>query len=153
MKSFLLLFACLFLGGCAADKSSFSYQNPKNIPDTVFLLERAREIEKKDFENIQLETLAQNELSSHHLVVIRDREPLHYHATHDAWALVIKGKGEFFLGDKWTRFHPGVSFFIPRGVHHQAVSSGKEPLAAFAIFTPPYDGRDMVPVRENNPTE
>jgi mannose-6-phosphate isomerase-like protein (cupin superfamily) len=117
-------------------------------PELVSLLEKTSAIEEKDFENIAMETLAKNNLSSHHLVVVREREPLHYHAEHDGWALVIKGEADFLLGEEWMVLRPGRSVYIPRGVRHKAIRRGPEAIAAFVVFTPPYDGSDMVLVRE-----
>ena len=147
---FLFIFF-IFLAGCHSSPPSYSYFNPK-LPEeashSFSLLAKVAQIEKQDFPNIRIETLAKDKLSSHHLVVIREQEPLHYHAKHDAWALVLKGEADFILGDNRIRLVPGSAVYIPRGVHHQATRRGKGALAAFVIFTPPYDGKDMVPVEK-----
>lgn len=146
LKIFLLF---LLFTSCARAGSRPLYYHPEfTKKDPVSLIERVQEIEREDFDNIRLETIAKNKLSTHHLVVIRDAEPLHYHAKHDGWAMVLKGKGEFILGEKRFQIHPGAGFYIPRKVPHQAIRRGREPLAAFVIFTPPYDGKDTVPVHK-----
>lgn len=142
------IFLFSLIAGCASKGLPHYYHPEFTKQDPLSLLEKAEEIEKKDFDNIQLETIAQNELSSHHLVVIKKEEPLHYHATHSGWAVVLKGKGEFVLGDRSLQIRPGFSVYIPQGVRHKAARRGKEALAAFVIFTPPYDGKDTVPVEE-----
>jgi len=146
---FLPLFPLVFIvwlgPGCASQKQDFPYYHPAvNSERPVSLLSRVLEIERMEFENIHLETVAQDRLSSQHLVVIRKEEPRHYHAEHDLWVTVLKGEGEFWL--EGTRFpiHPGSSIFIPRGGRHRATNEGKTSLAAFVIATPPYDGRDTV---------
>lgn len=121
---------------------------PAGSPEPAALLARVSEIEKEDFENIRLQTLAENELSSHHLVVIRKEEPLHIHKTHDVWAMVLQGEGSFRLREKTYGLRPGASFFVPRGTAHGARNGGEKPLAVFAILTPPFDGKDTVPVTE-----
>ena len=145
------VFLFLLLSGCASASSPTpSYYHPeftRQVP--VSLLEKVSEIEKQDFDNIKLETLARNRLSSHHLVVIKRAEPLHYHAKHDGWAIVLKGTGTFLLGDRMFEVHPGASFYIPRRMPHRAIREGKEPLAAFVIFTPPFDGKDTVPIEDS----
>ncbi len=151
LKAGLLLAACLLAGCVSAALRPFYYHPEFTKQDPLPLLEKMKEIEKQDFDNIRLETIAENDLSSHHLVVIRKAEPLHYHATHDAWALVLKGKGDFLLGEKGEKalaLRPGSSVYIPRGMRHKATRRGKTSLAAFVIFTPPYDGKDIVPVEE-----
>lgn len=144
-----LLLAVCFLFGCASGGYRFSYYHPEfTKQDPIALLEKVKEIEKQNFDNIHLETIATNELSSHHLVVVKRAEPLHYHAHHDGWAICLKGEGEFVLGDKKFSIHPGSSVYIPSGIRHRAIRHGKEPIAAFVIFTPPYDGKDTIPVEE-----
>lgn len=139
---------CL-LAGCLSARHGPSYFHPEfTKQDPVSLLERVEEIENQDFDNLHLETIAENNLSSHHLVVVRKEEPLHYHASHDAWAFVLKGEGDFLLGEKTLALHPGSSVYIPRGIRHKATARGVESLAAFVIFTPPYDGKDTIPVEE-----
>lgn len=145
MKRFFFLLV-IFLAGCASKPVNFQYYHPEITPDPIVLLARVKEIEKENFDNIKLVTLAKNKLSSHHLVIIRNEEPLHYHAKHDGYAMVLRGEGEFLLGDRKFSLKPGSSVFIPRTVHHKAIRRGKEPIAAFVIFTPPYDGKDSIPV-------
>lgn len=142
----IFLFLSYLLAGCASPRSPFSYFHPEvNFGEGASLRAKVSEIEKQDFENIHFETLAQNQLSSHHLVVIRGGEPLHDHARHDAWALVLKGEGDFLLGERKLALRSGSSVFIPRGIPHRATRQGRETLAAFVIFTPPYDGVDPLP--------
>ena len=137
------------LAGCVSRTNPVLYYHPEfTKQDPISLLEKVREIERQDFDNIHLETLAQNRLSSHHLVIIRKGEALHYHAEHDGWAIVLKGKGEFLLGERKFEIHPGSTVYIPRGVRHKAARQGKDAIAAFVIFTPPYDGKDTIPVAE-----
>jgi len=138
-----------FFSGCATSEYTSSYYHPEflaSIP--VSLSARVSEIEKLDFDNLHLETITQDVLSSHHLVVIRKAEPLHQHVEHDVWALVVKGEADFILGEKKMRLRPGSSVFVPRLTPHKATRRGKEVLAAFAIFTPPFDGKDTVRLEE-----
>ena len=133
------------LTGCAPNR--YLYYHPQVTKEgPVSLLEQVKQIEKQNFDNIKMVTIAKNKLSTHHLVVIKKEEPLHIHAAHDGWAICLKGEGEFILGDKRFLIHPGSSVYIPRGVPHKAIRRGREPIAAFVIFTPPYNGKDTLPV-------
>ena len=137
-----------FASGCTPNR--FLYYHPQvTKTEPVSLVEQAKQIEKQNFDNIKLVTIAKNKLSTHHLVIVKKEEPLHTHATHDLWALCLRGKGELVLGDKRFQIHPGSSVYIPRGVPHKAINRGKEPIAALVIFTPPYDGKDTVPVSKD----
>ena len=42
--------------------------------------------------------------------------------------------------------HAGDVAVVPRGTPHYFVNTGSAPAAAFAVFTPPYDGQDQVRV-------
>lgn len=138
----------VLLTGCVS-RNPFSYYHPLTAPGQISsLLKRVEEIESQKFENIKMETLVDNGLSSHHLVVIRDQEPLHYHADHDGWAQVLKGEADFLLDQTWMKLEPGSSVYIPRGMRHKALRRGPGALSAFVIFTPSYDGKDIVPVEE-----
>ena len=147
--SLSLCFFASFVTGCASSKPSFPFHHPETeFHEPIYLLEKVNEIEKQDFENIHLETLGKDVLSSHHLVVIRQKEELHYHADHDLSAMVIKGRGILTVGEHQFGVGPGSSVYIPRGLPHQVVVQGKGPVAALVIFTPPFDGKDMIPVPE-----
>ena len=137
------LVLCAVASGCAG--SRYVYYHPEITKEApISLVEKAKEIEKQSFDNVKLETIARNKLSTHHIVIVKKEEPLHIHASHDGWAICLKGKGEFVIGDKKFAIHPGSSVYIPRGVPHKAIRRGREPIAAFVIFTPPYDGKDTV---------
>jgi mannose-6-phosphate isomerase-like protein (cupin superfamily) len=41
----------------------------------------------------------------------------------------------------------GDVFFIPRNTPHYFVNTSPEPAAAFVVFSPPFDGKDTVPVK------
>jgi quercetin dioxygenase-like cupin family protein len=77
-------------------------------------------------------------------VVVRKGEPPHYHAEHDLWVTVLKGKGEFWLEGTRFEVRSGSNIFIPRGGRHYVTNQGRTPLAAFVVATPPYDGTDTV---------
>lgn len=152
MKRFTYQSLILILALCAsacAPKSQYLYFHPSVTPESPeSLLDKIAEIEKEDFDNIKTVLLAQNKLSSHHLVVIKKAEPFHSHPQSDLWAMALKGEGEFVSGDKRFKVHPGSNIYVPRGVPHKALATGKGPIAALVIFTPPYEGKDTAPVAE-----
>lgn len=148
-RPILFLVSCfLFLSSCASpEKSEITYYHPQTGQETpASLMDRVTELEKGNFENVRFETLAENAFSSHHLVIIKKEEALHYHERHDLWVLVLKGKGELVLREKSFDLYPGATFFIPQGMWHAAKRKGVEPLAALVISTPPYDRGDNVQV-------
>ena len=148
LSGIFLVFLGASITGCA--RTDYLYYHPDSTRENpVSLLEKAKEIEKENFDNVKMETIAANPLSTHHIVIVKKEEPLHTHAAHDAWAICLKGDGELVLGFKKLAIHPGSSVYIPRGVPHKAIRRGKTPIAAFVIFTPPYDGKDTVLVQKD----
>jgi mannose-6-phosphate isomerase-like protein (cupin superfamily) len=98
-------------------------------------------------ENIKMTTLGQGQGVSHHIIQIRDREVLHLHKIHDGTVVVISGRGYLMMNDKRIGLSAGDVVYIPRGAAHFYVNTGIEPTIAFIVFSPPFDGKDNVPVR------
>jgi mannose-6-phosphate isomerase-like protein (cupin superfamily) len=97
-------------------------------------------------ENIKVTTLGQGQGVSHHIVQIRDRESPHFHKAHDGTVTVISGHGYLVMSDKRIQLSAGDIVYVPRGVVHYYVNRGFEPTIAFVVFSPPFDGKDTVPV-------
>jgi mannose-6-phosphate isomerase-like protein (cupin superfamily) len=98
-------------------------------------------------ENIKMMTLGQAQSVSHHVVQIRDREAPHMHKTHDGTVVMIRGRGYLMLDNKRIELSVGDIAHIPRGAAHYFVNTGGEPAVAFVAFSPPFDGKDVVPVK------
>ena len=98
-------------------------------------------------ENIKMTTVGQGQGVSHHIVQIRDRESPHMHRAHDGTVVMISGRGFLMMGDKRIDLSAGDIVYIPRGAAHFYVNTGMEPTIAFVVFSPPFDGKDNVPVK------
>ena len=99
-------------------------------------------------ENIKMTTLGQGPSVSHHIVQIRYRELPHLHRAHDGTVMMISGHGYLILGDKRIELSAGDIVYVPRGIVHYYVNTGFEPTIAFVAFSPPFDGKDVVPVKK-----
>jgi mannose-6-phosphate isomerase-like protein (cupin superfamily) len=99
-------------------------------------------------ENIKMTTLGQGQGVSHHIVQIRDREAPHFHKTHDGTVVMIAGNGYLIMNDKRIGLSAGDIVYVPRGAVHYYVNTGFEPTIAFVVFSPPFDGKDVVPVKK-----
>ncbi len=97
-------------------------------------------------ENIKISTLGQGREVSHHVVRVRDREAPHIHRDHDGTVVMLIGRGYLMLGENRVDLAVGDVLFIPRGVVHYFVNTDSDPSVALAIFSPPFDGKDTVPV-------
>jgi len=83
--------------------------------------------------------------ASYHLIQVRAAERPHRHLDHDALITLLRGRGELHLGDRVLSLQCGDTVLIPRGTIHWFVNGSRHPAVAFATFSPPYDGQDMVP--------
>jgi mannose-6-phosphate isomerase-like protein (cupin superfamily) len=97
-------------------------------------------------ENIRITTLGQGQGVSHHLVQVRDREKPHIHKIHDGTVVMVKGGGYLMLENRRIDLSVGDVVYIPRGAVHYFINTASEPAVAFVVFSPPFDGKDTVPV-------
>jgi mannose-6-phosphate isomerase-like protein (cupin superfamily) len=97
-------------------------------------------------ENIKITTLGQGQGVSHHLVQVRDREKPHIHKLHDGTVVMVKGRGYLMMENRRIDLSAGDIVYIPRGAVHYFVNTASEPTVAFVVFSPPFDGKDTVPV-------
>ncbi len=99
-------------------------------------------------ENIRVTTLGQGPAASHHVVQVRDRESPHLHKTHDATVMMLKGQGYLIIEQRRIDLTAGDVVYIPRGAAHYFTNTAREPTVAFATYSPPFDGKDIVPVND-----
>lgn len=99
-------------------------------------------------QNIKVTTLGQGRGVSHHMVQIRDREIPHIHKEHDLTVVVLKGEGYLMLGTERVELERGDVVFIPRETVHYFVNTFYQPSVALAAFSPPFDGKDTIPVEK-----
>ena len=84
--------------------------------------------------------------TSHHLVWIRDREVPHRHDRHDLVVVMLRGHGAMRLGAEERAVGEGSILYVPRGTVHAFRNASPEPAAAYAVYTPAFDGQDRFPV-------
>ena len=97
-------------------------------------------------ENIKVASLGRSASASQHVVQIGDREALHVHKIHDATVTMMRGQGYLFLADKRVKLKAGDIVHVQRGVPHQYVNTASEPTVLLAVYSPPFDGKDNIPV-------
>ncbi|MCR4302319.1 MAG: cupin domain-containing protein [Sulfuricaulis sp.] len=101
--------------------------------------------------NFKAVTLSRSELSSHLLVQVRNREPLHYHNDSDISVWLLRGRGLIHMGNEVIVINAGDMLHIPRGVIHAYVNQGKEAGVALVVFSPPPSPKDRVLVDSPSP--
>ena len=99
-----------------------------------------------DNEDFKVVEIGRDASSSHHIVALRGREPIHRHDTHDLLVVTLEGYGSMLLGDEERAIGPRSIVYIPRGTVHAMRNLSGKVLYGYAVFTPPFDGKDRVPV-------
>ena len=84
--------------------------------------------------------------SSHHLAWIVDRESPHRHDTHDLFVVMLRGWGTMRIGAETRPVGEGSVIYVPRATPHAFTNLSGAPAASYAIYFPPFDGKDRVPV-------
>lgn len=97
---------------------------------------------------LAITNLGSNHQMSSHLVWVRKGERLHIHAKHDATVMLVKGKGTLTLGSQKISMKPETVVSIRRGVAHAFTNESQDPAAAYVVFTPPFDGKDILEVHD-----
>jgi putative monooxygenase len=88
-------------------------------------------------------TVDKNRVDSQHIVAgLTIFEPgeastSHNHPESEEVDIIIRGSGILKEGDEEVAFEEGAWMFIPTGVFHQHVNTGKEPLWLIWMYSPP----------------
>lgn len=80
--------------------------------------------------------------ASYHFIRIRGAENPHIHRNHDLHVVLLSGEAKVHFKDREFEMKPGDIVEIPRGTYHWAENLSKQGSEVYAIFTPPYDGKD-----------
>lgn len=92
--------------------------------------------------DIAVKTLRTTPEASFHLIRLKGAEPPHVHDRHDLTVFILSGTSVVHFKDRAVSIEPGELIDIPRGVWHWAENLGQDPTHAYAVFTPPFDGKD-----------
>ena len=150
----LALVACLALVGAAPAEKSPPAVKPPSVLDALFPTGRltqpiaellaAHPLEAgKDFQVIEL---GRDAATSQHLVWIVDREQPHRHDGHDLFVVMLRGSGAMRIGADTRPVGEGSILYVPRATPHAFTNLSGAPAAAYAIYFPPFDGKDREPV-------
>jgi quercetin dioxygenase-like cupin family protein len=139
-----LLAACL--ASCAADPAHDVLRRETQVLEPAMLLRILRQAPVAADEDLRAEPLVESEEFSAYLLQFRTGEPRHIHCGHDQTFIVYRGQGEIYIDDQRRVCRPGDVFHIPRGTPHYCVNTASEPLVVVNLFTPPFDGKDRIPL-------
>ena len=134
----------LWVFGVSLQAESFSvYQDRIETKDIDHIL---KENALLPDQNIRVTLLQKTERLSIHLVQIRFEEKPHIHKTHDLLVILKRGQGVLHIGGETLSMEKGDAVFIPQGTVHYFKNTSGEVAVGLGVFTPPYDGTDMIPV-------
>ena len=145
MKRFAVFLALAGLSGCAGAPKYVFYQYTqlegiKSKSSEHYKWENA----VQPGEDIAKANILAMDYSSAHFIQIRGTEKKHSHDLHDLTVVIQSGRGRMYLGNSSVSVQAGAVVFIPRGLEHYFVNGGPEPATAMAIYSPPFDGKDIV---------
>jgi mannose-6-phosphate isomerase-like protein (cupin superfamily) len=103
----------------------------------------------EEYENIHVHKFCTDEHASTFIIWVKDNVPLHKHATHSEMVYVLKGAGEFTLGDKVQKIGPGDIINIPTGTPHAVKVTSKKPMKVISVQAPEFLGQDRIPVKKD----
>ena len=110
------------------------------------LAELIASAELAEGEAFKIVELGRDASSSHHIVSLRDREPIHRHDEHDLLVFVLRGNGHMLIGNEERAIGTHSVVYVPRGAPHAMRTGVGGPIAGYAVFTPAFDGQDRVAV-------
>ena len=98
-----------------------------------------------DFENIKVEKLAHDSLSTGFMIWVKKNVRAHRHLHHSENIYVIEGEGDMTVGEKTFRITPGSYIFVPTNVVHSVVvDESKGTMKVLSVQAPFFDGNDRV---------
>jgi len=104
-------------------------------------------------EDVRVEQLASDANTSHHLVTLRDREPLHRHDRHAITVFLLRGHGRMHIAGAERPLGERSVLYVGRGVVHAFINETSDsPAVAYVIYSPPYNGGDRILVEPTEPT-
>lgn len=141
MKNLLTLSLSLFL------VSTFAHAQHCVFPE--YKCENGHNLEDAqpdvDFDNIKVQKLAHDSLSTGFLIWVKKSVRPHRHEHHSENIYVIEGEGDMTVGDNTFKIKPGSYIFVPTNVVHSVVvDESKGALKVLSVQSPFFDGNDRI---------
>jgi mannose-6-phosphate isomerase-like protein (cupin superfamily) len=117
------------------------YPTGRATVELNMLAARVRLAPGQDFRMIEL---ARDKGTSQHLVAIRKAEVPHRHERHDLLVVMLRGYGSMNIAGQQKPVGEGSILYVPRGAVHAFRNESPEPAVSYAVYLPPFDGKDRV---------
>lgn len=103
---------------------------------------------KKDFDNILVQKLNDDDRQSSFIIWVKKEVKLHKHEWHTENLYVIEGKGEMQIGDEKFVIQKGDYFNIPKDTPHGLIVLSGKPVKVLSIQSPQFLGQDRIFINE-----
>jgi mannose-6-phosphate isomerase-like protein (cupin superfamily) len=135
-------------GGLAADAppAVLDALFPSGL-ETVPLASLPERVKLAPGENFKVVELARDAGTSQHVVAIRGAETPHRHDRHDLLVVILRGYGHMRIGAEERPVGEGSILYVPRGTVHAFRNQSPEPAVSYAVYVPPFDGKDRIEER------
>ncbi len=134
MRNIILITAIMFYG--------VSYSHSQN-----FISVRSLHPTEK-YENIHVQTLYSDSLSSSYMIWVRKEVKPHKHVYHTEQVYVLEGNGEMIVDDEKHEIQPGDIIFIPKNTVHSVEVWSELPMKVISVQSPEFHGKDRIFVDE-----
>jgi mannose-6-phosphate isomerase-like protein (cupin superfamily) len=144
--SLLALLPCAAGAACASETAPPAVFDARHADGRITrtLASLLDEAVLADGEDVRVILLGQDAHASHHLVVLRAREPLHRHDVHEFHVVILRGYGTMQIGDVVVPAGEGSVMYVPRATVHAFANTSPMPAVALVTYTPPLSAPDRV---------
>ncbi|MDN4165682.1 cupin domain-containing protein [Cytophagales bacterium LB-30] len=97
-----------------------------------------------NFENIHVQPLFQDSLSSGFVIFIKKEVKLHLHEHHTESVYILEGYGEMIVENTLLNVKAGDYIFLPKNTPHAVYVKSEIPLKVLSIQSPRFDGSDRI---------
>lgn len=96
----------------------------------------------KNFENVHVEKLFGDSLSTSFMIWVKDTVATHRHNWHSETIHVFEGKATMYMNGKRQIIKAGDNIFIPKKTWHAVKVTSDEPLKVISVQSPGFFGED-----------
>jgi mannose-6-phosphate isomerase-like protein (cupin superfamily) len=105
---------------------------------------------KNNYENIYVEKLYGDSLSTGFLIWVKDTVKTHRHNWHSESIVVLEGEAKMYVNDSVKMIRSGELLFIPKNTWHSVKVTSEIPLKVISVQSPGFYGEDREFKDENN---
>ncbi len=97
-----------------------------------------------EFENIHVQKLANDSLSSTFAIWVKLKVKMHKHVEHVENVYITEGAGKFYLADTIYKVKEGDLIVVPKNTWHGVDVTSKKPMKVISVQSPEFKGKDRV---------